>query len=344
MREALNPVVSVFNGSTNPAPMRHEPLSDVLDVIEGGALEFRIAGLRERLRAGNRAGYDAAKRTLPAATFGGTFAPTRKKSHLLTHSGIIHGDLDHLEDVDAAKALLASDPTVVYAFISPSCEGLKLGVLVTPVADDTAYKHAWQAVCDHFQRTYGLTWDPSGKDVCRLCYLSHDADLYRNLGAEVFEVPALVPTTPNPTPQRRIFDVPYDRRERYAQRALETAVAMIDASVPGDRHHARLKASFLLGGYIAGGVLAEGDAFEALRAAVERNTAHLEPSLKTIADGLRDGQARPITLEELEAERQAWLTAHGYGERHSSQEVGGRRPTFSATSGRWPSRITVEVL
>jgi len=30
---------------------------------------------------------------------------------------------------------------------------------------------------------------------------------------------------------------------------------MIDASMPGNRHHQRLKASELLGGYIAGGLL-----------------------------------------------------------------------------------------
>jgi hypothetical protein len=122
-------------------------------------------------------------------------------------------------------------------------------------------------------------------------------------------VPVGTPPTPKPTPQRQDFDIPRDRRERYAQRALEAAVAIIDASVPGTRHHARLRAAYLLGGYVAGGVLREGEAYEALRAAVERNTEDLSNALKTVRDGLRDGQERPISLEELEAERHAWIAS-----------------------------------
>jgi len=43
--------------------------------------------------------------------------------------------------------------------------------------------------------------------------------------------------------------------------------------------------------------------------------------MKTIADGLCHGQERPITLEELEAERQAWLTAQGYLYRHRPPSI-----------------------
>jgi VirE N-terminal domain len=238
-------------------------------------------------------------------TFGGTFAPSRAKPHLVRHSGIVHGDLDHLDDVDAIKARLAEDPHIVYVFISPSGTGLK-------VADDAAYKHAWQTVANAHRQTYGLTWDRSGKDISRLCYLSWDSSPYQNRDAITFPVPDPVPhPTPRPTPPRLTFDISRERRERYAYRALETAVAMIDASAPGNRHDTRLRASELLGGYVAGGCLTHDEAWGGLAMAVARNTDDLDRAMKTIADGLQHGQARPITLGALEAERRDWLAAHG---------------------------------
>jgi hypothetical protein len=40
------------------------------------------------------------------------------------------------------------------------------------------------------------------------------------------------------------------------------------------------------------------------------HTDDLERALKTVEDGLAYGQAHPITLAELKAERQAWLDQH----------------------------------
>jgi hypothetical protein len=76
-----------------------------------------------------------------------------------------------------------------------------------------------------------------------------------------------------------------------------------------------------LGGYIGGGILSESEAYDALKEAVARNTKHPDRSMKTIAAGLQHGQERPITLEELEAERQAWLTAQGYRDRPMSPSI-----------------------
>jgi hypothetical protein len=304
--------VNLFRGSTTPEPAAVLVLTEALDAIQHGTYQRSVQRVRSLLQAKRKADYDRAKRRLDAVTFGGTFSPTRAKANLTLHTGIVHGDLDHLTDLDAAKHTLTADPHVLYCFISPSGTGLKVGVRVEPVADDDAYKRAWQAVADAHQQDHGLTWDPSGKDVCRLCYVSWDPELYRNQDARRFPVPPYAPPPPKPQPfsPLALFDVPRDRRERYAQQAIQTAVAMIDSSTPGNRHFHRLKASELLGGYIAGGILTEADAYAALEQAVERNTNDVKRSMKTIASGLSHGQARPITLKALEAERQAWLQAH----------------------------------
>ena len=62
----------------------------------------------------------------------------------------------------------------------------------------TRTTRVWQAVADAYQHRYGVPWDPSGKDVSRLCYVSHDPELYLNLNAEVFDVPPAPPPEPRP--------------------------------------------------------------------------------------------------------------------------------------------------
>jgi VirE N-terminal domain len=169
----------------------------------------------------------------------------------------------------------------------------------------------WGAVIAYLRERYNLDVDPSGKDVSRLCFLSWDSDLYFNPHAQRFPVPPRVtPPSRPPTPPSVSRPVSADRRTRYAAQAIHTAVQMIDSSILGNRHHHRLKASELLGGYIAGGILSYDDAYAALEQVVERNTDDFRRSMKTIEDGLRHGQTRPITLDELEAERQAWLDQH----------------------------------
>src|SRR5207244_10836636 len=65
------------------------------------------------------------------------------------------------------------------------------------------YKHAWQAVAEYHKHQYGITWDASGKDISRLCYVSYDPNLHSNPGARPFVVPPFEPPTPKaqPTPQ-----------------------------------------------------------------------------------------------------------------------------------------------
>jgi hypothetical protein len=171
MPNLLSAEVSLFRGSADPQPMQVLTLGEVLDRIDHDSYQRAVLRIREILRTQGKEPYDRAKRKLDAATFCGTFSPMRSKSTLIHHSGIVHVDLDHLEDVEGVKRRLMEDPHIVYCFISPSGTGLKVGVLVDPVADDAAYKHAWQAVANAHQQTYGLTWDRSGKDVSRRRYV-----------------------------------------------------------------------------------------------------------------------------------------------------------------------------
>ena len=246
--------INLFRHSFDTTPLRIFAVSEALEAIRTGACRRKIERLLAIHAQGDAEAYRTAKAQLPAFTFGGTFHPSRAIKHLAQHSGIVHGDLDHLPNVEATRQTLCQDPHVVYCFLSPSRAGLKLGVRITPVADDAAYKHAWAVVAADQLARYGVTWDPSGKDVSRLCYVSWDPDCYTNLQAEVSPVPPPLVTPPRPPVPRPFTRAAGDHRTRFAQRAMELAVRMIEEAPEHHQHHARLRAARLLGGYAARGL------------------------------------------------------------------------------------------
>jgi hypothetical protein len=306
-----NTMISRFRDSFHAAPTGDWNLEVVLGWIRDGMYAYEINGLRRVLARDGKRAYDRLKAQLEAFTFGGTFFPTRGIAHLQQHSGLVVGDLDHLPDVTAAKRAICADPRTVFAFDSPSAWGEKVGVRVPLVEDDTTYKYVWQTVAAEYERLYGVRWDPSGKDISRLCFASFDADLYWNPGATVFDVPpAPAPEPRRPTLARPSTPRHYSDRQDYGSQAIRTAVQMIESAELGTRHHARLKAARLLGGYVAGGILTGDQAYGALAQALVGHTEDLQHALKTVEDGLAYGQAHPITLEALEIERKAWLDQH----------------------------------
>jgi hypothetical protein len=309
MPKSLAPAqVNRFIDSFHSSPTDTFSLGQALESIRTSQYKSRIAHVRRVLAQQGKPAYDRAKSTLPAYTFGGTFAPRRAIACLQQHSGIVHGDLDDVAEVKALKGALAGNPHTVYCFVSPSATGLKIGVRVPIVTDDARYKHAWQTVSAAYERLYRVAWDPSGKDICRLCFISDDPYLYMNFTATVFNVPAA--PWPEPQPQRPSVSRPHTDDRDYGERAIRTAVEMIQSAELGTRHHTRLKAARLLGGYVAGGRLTEGQAYGALASALVGHTEDLERALKTVQDGLAYGQGHPITVEALEADRQTWLTQH----------------------------------
>jgi VirE N-terminal domain len=267
-----------------------------------------VRKVRQVLAAEGARAYRKAKGDLPAFTFGGTFRPKRGINYLQHHSGILHGDMDHVKDLDGTRRAVCADPRTAYLFTSPSADGLKCGVHGPVVTDDAAYKHAWQVISEEYAQRYGVRWDVSGKDCSRLCFVSWDPDAYWNAHAERFEVPPPPPLEP-PT-ARIVSRTPepsngggYD----FVGSALRTATQMIQAAELGVRHHARLRAARLLGGFVGAGLLSEHEALSVLASALIGHTEDLKAALKTVKAGLRYGAVNAFSLETLEAERQAWL-------------------------------------
>ena len=271
----LDPHVSVFRGTRNTAPVETLPVSAVLTRIQDGTYEHYVTHLRQLLSTKGKAAYDLAKQRSIGFTPAGVFAG-RANAKLTTASGLLNFDFDHLPALTEAKARLTEDPCIVYAFISPSGDGLKVAVWAEGIVDDRTYKHAWSTVLEYFESTYpdlAVANDAHCKDIARLCYTSLIPRGLRNPDPQHYAVPPYQAPAPKPAKKKAstAADLPADRWERYARQALDTAVQMIDASISptpsstGTRHETRLKAARLLGGYVAGGILTYGEAWAALR-------------------------------------------------------------------------------
>ena len=311
--------VNLFANAYRTVPVATITLAEAIEAIRGGMYQRAVCNVRQVLSTKGQRTYNKAKNKLPALTFAGTFSPARAISHFQQHSGIIHGDLDHLPDVKSAKRAICSDPRTVYGFDSTSGTGLKIGVNGPRVADDPEYKRAWQAVSMEFERLYGGKWDQSGKDISRLCYVSWDPEAYWNPNATGLECHRRrsknsSPTSPHPSTTTHLTG----RIDDYAVRAIRTAVEMIQAAVLGTRHHTRLKASRLLGGFVAGGLLSYDQAYTVLEHALNGYTDDMAAALRTVKDGLKYGQAHPITLEDLVTDREEWIRQ--YRNTHSHQQ------------------------
>ncbi len=115
------------------------------------------------------------------ATFGGTFV-TRKAGDLICASHLMVLDFDHITDrIDELKQKLPLDHMfeTVLIFRSPSGDGLKWVIGLIPdacKADGTPMTHLdiFRMVSFYLKKTYDLEADPSGKDICRACFMPYD--------------------------------------------------------------------------------------------------------------------------------------------------------------------------
>lgn len=161
-------------------------LGAILEAIKVGRYAEPIEKLRA-LRASDGNAYQLEKRKLPAFLISGTAA---SRTEPLTHSGLLQVDMDKLDGtLETVREKVKSDPHVAFGFVSPSGDGLKLGLRI----DGTRHLESFEAARDYFRQTYGVAIDPAVKDRLRLCFVSHDPDLWTNDNAEPLPLPASAP-------------------------------------------------------------------------------------------------------------------------------------------------------
>lgn len=131
------------------------------------------------------------KKSLPAVTWSGSFFH-RNKEEIQFYSQIICIDIDNLEipEVVGLKEEFKEDPYTYAAFISPSATGLK--VLYNCYSTPEEHETIFDALVRYVEDRYRVDVDKSGRDICRLCFLSHDHDIYINKYSQPFGFQVLV--------------------------------------------------------------------------------------------------------------------------------------------------------
>mgnify|MGYP001189914242 CR=1 FL=1 len=174
-------IISVVS-SAQDTTTQHFTLSKVLDWIKEGRGRFssKITEIRQAVHERDLDRSSELKRQLPAALFSGTFQ-SRRKSDLSEHSGIICIDFDKIEDVRGHIDQMRYDPHIIASFVSPSGNGIK--TLIAIPKDDEAHLEAFLSASKYMKAVYGLDADESGKDVCRMCFLSYDPEMHSCLDA-----------------------------------------------------------------------------------------------------------------------------------------------------------------
>ncbi|MBQ9652979.1 MAG: hypothetical protein IJV32_02015 [Bacteroidales bacterium] len=172
----LQPYFSFFKAPIrNTIPYKQINLRDTWNYITGHYAKDRTLDLRgirdpQRARAFKASRFDY-------VTFSGTFT-ARKEDRLVKHSGLLCLDFDHVPKLEEFFQALKSDQQLQtqLLFRSPSGDGLKWVIKI----DLEQCRHAewFRAVANYVFKTYHIPVDPSGKDICRACFLPWDPRAY----------------------------------------------------------------------------------------------------------------------------------------------------------------------
>lgn len=158
----------------------------------------KVIKARAYLEAGNRKGYDAAKRALPAYTIGRTFDHNERSNQNAQAQGVIVIDVDGIDPsiVDAVRDALGLYPSCLLSAISCSGAGVFAVIKVDPdlpasregvealQQDVTAYlKSRFQ---DELSEKFGHV-DASCKDLARLRITTYDPECIANEKATTWQ-------------------------------------------------------------------------------------------------------------------------------------------------------------
>lgn len=185
--------VSAFASAKQPSDPFHLDHLDVVELIRSGKWADKVAHLRSITSPKQAKEFKSTQ--LPGVVWQGEFS-YRNNSSCSAHSGLVclDFDCDDADQADTLKSVLRDDPLVHVAFTSPSGNGVKVVVRVTPSVEHHAAlvtalaRHFMVPSYDHFA------------DVSRLCFVSHDPDVYLNESSEVWtDMDEVGAPAPSPT-------------------------------------------------------------------------------------------------------------------------------------------------
>jgi hypothetical protein len=165
---------------TNTTRYKRATIRQLAEIIKCHLYKERTEALRNFTDETAAALYK--KTSFCYATWSGTFHPNRADASLVSHSGILCSDLDHLGPrLQEIRECIINDPATVLCFISPSGDGLKVLYEIDP-NEYTQGQH-YEAIRARLTALYRIPTkdvDKSCKDISRACFLPFDPTIYVN--------------------------------------------------------------------------------------------------------------------------------------------------------------------
>ncbi len=169
-------------------PREERSLILILKDIQTGVYKEQIEKIRALMSQGKEEEAEALKFKLKSFSTSATFSERRLPEFLKMYNSHVHLDFDNVEpdQLDNAVEKATASPYTVACFISARGSGIKVLVEV----DSNAENHgiAYQQVSAYYENLLGRKSDPRCKDRGRLCFMSYDPNLYKNLKNEKFKI------------------------------------------------------------------------------------------------------------------------------------------------------------
>lgn len=180
-RHSNNGDISIFNNYFDSKPIMTGDVMTYLNNVKEGLWKEEVQLARESKKGSKT--YDKIKKTLTAVTMSGVFAPDRLDANLVTHSGFICMDFDHLPDVSALKEELKADEFTFAVFESISGQGL---ALILKISKPESHRDYFTVIREYYRTKYNVEADAKCINVSRLRGATFDPDCYVNTDSKTW--------------------------------------------------------------------------------------------------------------------------------------------------------------
>jgi hypothetical protein len=179
-------------------------LSEIVSGIRGAHYKEAVFQIRKAVGRGDKEEANKLKKGLLGFTVSGEFSGGRRMEFLKEYNPFVILDIDKLA-ADVVKPLLDDINRIEFtraSFISPSGRGVKIIVKV----DSKMEQHgvAYEQLAEYYQHALAAEIDRSGKDITRLCFMSHDPSAYFDPESAVFHVMNFEDANFGPLPESRL--------------------------------------------------------------------------------------------------------------------------------------------
>lgn len=269
-------IITVYKDVYDKVSQNYIKATRVLQFIKEGRWSEKIHRLRQATEKADRV---AIKNSLPSICFSGKFE-SRYDKKIIEHSGLVILDFDHVENLLDFKKQICEDKYTFAAFISPSGDGLKVLVKIPPEIEN------------HEKYYFGLikkypSLDTTSKNISRVCFASYDPEIYINENSEVFKDKGKVVEKKETKQIIEAVNTDYKK--------LDAAIEIIRSAVDGEKHKKLVKAGYLAGGFIGGGLVEEHEALRILQLEInKKNPDDYKAACIALQKSIDSGKNCPI--------------------------------------------------